>query len=180
LTRSRRRAREAALKALYQIEVGQLLVRDALVELRENNEMSEELYLYAEGLVRHVTANSTEIDELISKHLHDWELHRIALVDKNVMRIATAELLFEPTIPPAVTLNEAIDIAKKYSTAESGKFVNGVLGSLLNSTEKANWDPSSVQHIEEEEQEEPVVEEQVSPEEAEKMLKAGAWKVRSE
>ncbi len=180
MTRSRRRAREAALKALYQIEVGQVLVRDALFELRENNEMSEDHFEYAEGLVRHVTAHGTEIDELISDHLKDWDLHRIAIVDKNVMRIATAELLYEPQIPPAVTLNEAIEIVRKYSTIESGKFLNGVLGSLLNDTPKADWDPSNREQDETPEPEEPVVEEQLTAEDAETMLKAGAWKVRSE
>lgn len=177
MTKSRRRAREAALKALYQIEVGQVLVRDALFELRENNDLSDDLFNYAEGLVRHVTAHQTEIDELITAHLKDWELHRIAIVDKNVMRIATAELLYEPQIPPAVTLNEAIEIVRKYSTIESGKFMNGVLGSLLYDTPKANWDPSSSEE-ETAEPDEPVVEEEVSPEEAE-TIRAGAWKVRS-
>ncbi|MEQ1821379.1 MAG: transcription antitermination factor NusB [Fimbriimonadaceae bacterium] len=180
MIKSRRRAREAALKALYQIEVGQVLVRDVLFELRESNELNDDLFRYAEGLVRHVAAHGTEIDDLITAHLHDWELHRIALVDKNVMRVATAELLFEPTIPPAVTLNEAIEIVRKYSTIESGKFVNGVLGSLLNDTPKADWNPENGEQSEAPEPEEPVEEEQLTPEAAESMLKAGAWKVRSD
>src|SRR5690349_7281417 len=80
---------------------------------------------------------------MLADRIPDYDFNRIAAIDGNILRIAAYELFFEPGIPPAVTINEAIEIAKKYSTAESGKFVNGILGRLLADSPKANWDPAS-------------------------------------
>jgi len=83
--------------------------------------------LFAEPLIRGVLEHRDKIDEEIQKHAKNWSLHRMAAVDRNVLRLATYEMLFREDIPPIVSINEAVDIAKKFSTHDSGKFVNGIL-----------------------------------------------------
>lgn len=83
--------------------------------------------LFAEPLIRGTLEHREELDEIITKHTRNWELHRIAAVDRNILRLAIYEMLHREDIPPVVSINEAVDIAKKFSTQESGKFVNGIL-----------------------------------------------------
>jgi N utilization substance protein B len=86
-----------------------------------------EARLFAEPLIRGVLANRDALDEHIKRHARNWEFNRIAAVDRNVMRLAIFEMLHRDDIPPVVSINEAVDIAKKFSTQDSGKFVNGIL-----------------------------------------------------
>jgi len=83
--------------------------------------------LFADPLIRGTLEHRDECDEIIKKHAKNWDLHRIATVDRNVMRLAIYEMLYREDIPPVVSINEAVDIAKKFSTHDSGKFVNGIL-----------------------------------------------------
>ncbi len=83
--------------------------------------------LFAEPLIRGALQNRDEADLVIKKHAKNWELHRIAAVDRNILRLAIYEMLHRDDIPPVVSINEAVDIAKKFSTQDSGKFVNGIL-----------------------------------------------------
>ena len=83
--------------------------------------------LFADPLIRGTLEHRDEADEVIKKHAKNWELHRIAAVDRNVLRLAIYEMLHRLDIPPVVSINEAVDIAKKFSTQDSGKFVNGIL-----------------------------------------------------
>ena len=83
--------------------------------------------LFAEPLIRGTLAHRAEVDEIIKKHARNWELHRIAVVDRNILRLAIYEMLHREDIPPVVSINEAVDIAKRFSTLDSGKFVNGIL-----------------------------------------------------
>ena len=83
--------------------------------------------LFAEPLIRGTLEHRAEADELIQKYTRNWELHRIAAVDRNILRLAIYEMLHRDDIPPVVSINEAVDIAKKFSTQDSGKFVNGIL-----------------------------------------------------
>jgi transcription antitermination protein NusB len=83
--------------------------------------------LFADPLIRGTLQYRDEADGYIRKHAHNWELHRIAAVDRNILRLAIYEMLHRDDIPPVVSINEAVDIAKKFSTNESGKFVNGIL-----------------------------------------------------
>jgi len=83
--------------------------------------------LFAEPLIRGTIEHRAEADELISRHAKNWEIHRIAAVDRNILRLAIFEMLHRDDIPPVVSINEAVDIAKKFSTQDSGKFVNGIL-----------------------------------------------------
>jgi transcription antitermination protein NusB len=82
---------------------------------------------FAEPLIRGTLEHRAELDELIQKYVKNWGLHRIAAVDRNILRLALYEMLHRPDIPPVVSINEAVDIAKRFSTEDSGKFVNGVL-----------------------------------------------------
>jgi len=83
--------------------------------------------LFADPLIRGTLEHRDEADACIKKHAQNWDLHRIAAVDRNILRLAIYEMLHRDDIPPVVSINEAVDIAKKFSTEDSGKFVNGIL-----------------------------------------------------
>jgi len=82
---------------------------------------------FADPLIRGTLEHRDQADEVIKKHAKNWELHRMAAVDRNILRLAIYEMLYRDDIPPVVSINEAVDIAKKFSTQDSGKFVNGIL-----------------------------------------------------
>jgi transcription antitermination protein NusB len=86
--------------------------------------------LFAEPLIRGVIEHRPDLDEQIKKVAKNWDLHRIAVVDRNILRLAIYEMLYREDIPPVVSINEAVDIAKKFSTQDSGKFVNGILDKI--------------------------------------------------
>lgn len=138
--KSRRPSREAALRALYQMEVGGIPKREAIRTMTEDAELEPAVLAYASELIEGVVDEIEGIDKILSAKLRDWSLDRLAILDRNILRMGAYEIYFRPEIPPAVTLNEAVEIAKKYSTAESGKFVNGVLGAVLADSPKAQWD----------------------------------------
>lgn len=93
---------------------------------------------FSKELISKVTDNVKSLDISIRKKINNWEYHRVALLDKIILRMGLAEILYFPEIPPKVTINEAIDLGKDYSTANSGKFINGVLDSILNDLKKSN------------------------------------------
>ncbi len=82
---------------------------------------------FAEPLIRGTIEHAADIDAQIKKYARNWDLHRMAVVDRNVLRLAIFEMLYREDIPPVVSINEAVDIAKRFSTEDSGKFVNGIL-----------------------------------------------------
>ena len=86
--------------------------------------------LFAEPLIRGALDHRDEADAIIKKHAQNWDLHRMAAVDRNILRLAIYEMLYRDDIPPVVSINEAVDIAKKFSTQDSGKFVNGILDKI--------------------------------------------------
>lgn len=183
--RNRRQGREAALRVLYELEIGGSELVDALEGLREQVHLQGEVHRFAVHLIRGVLDEEESIDDAIVASLTDWSIDRVAAVDRNVLRIATFEIYHCPEIPPAVSVNEAVELAKKYSTAESGKFVNGVLGGILAKSPKANWDPAMApEAIEEWAEPEDVEIEEVDVEEgsqeAAELAKVGLWKLKSE
>ena len=97
------------------------------VELPPPTAEEAAMRLFAEPLIRGALEHRDEADAIIKKHAKNWELHRIAAVDRNILRLAIYEMLHRDDIPPVVSINEAVDIAKKFSTQDSGKFVNGIL-----------------------------------------------------
>lgn len=183
--KNRRKAREAALRALYQIDLVGVEIGEALASVDLYAEISPELREYTDALVEEVFEKVDAIDQAISAKLQDWTIDRLAPLDRNILRIAVCELLYRPDVPPAVSLDEAIELAKKYGTVESGKFVNGVLAGVLSETPKANWQPAdqsqAIEEIGEPEIEPVEVEHLVegSPEEAE-LARVIPWTVRSE
>jgi N utilization substance protein B len=130
----RRAAREQALKWLYQIDVGKTPADEAMAEAY--GRLDDAGLAFARELARGAVAHVTEIDELIARYAKDWSLDRMAAVDRNILRLAMFEILHLPDIPHGVSADEAVELAKKYSTADSSKFVNGVLGSLLRDLEQ--------------------------------------------
>lgn len=128
----RRQARECAIQFLYQFDLGGGELADALAAFwgALGEECSADARKFAEELIRGTVAKRIEIDERIKKYTEHWELPRIAAVDRNILRLAIYEMLFRDDIPPVVSINEAVDIAKKFSTQESGAFVNGILDRL--------------------------------------------------
>lgn len=188
--KSRRKGREAALRALYQLDIiqGTSSTPSILKQVLEELELNDDQAQFAERVVNGVRGpERREIDRKLSMIITEYDFERVAAVDRNVLRIAAYEILHEPAIPPAVTINEAIEIAKKYSTAESGRFVNGILGKLVSESPKANWDRATAPEEIEETSTEPepemeVVEETIEAEseEAQKLAKTFGWKLRSE
>lgn len=98
---------------------------------------------FAEELIRGVIANHQEIDPLITQHAENWDLERMGTVDRNVMRIAVYEMLHRDDIPPVVSINEAVELAKAFSSTESGKFVNGILDRIRQDVKRPARDAKS-------------------------------------
>ena len=126
----RRDAREAAVQYLYQREMQGDQSDQALEEFYEMRGLSPSGRRFCDELLQGWTQHREEIDDVIAKNARNFEFHRLSAVDRNVLRIACHEILFRSDIPAPVAINEAIEIAKKYSTEDSGKFVNGVLDNI--------------------------------------------------
>ncbi len=126
---SRTKARESALQALYQLDTSGGDARDVLsgILAHFDEEPDADTARFAESLVKGVQAELREIDELIQKSATHWKLERMARVDRNILRLAVYEILRRSDVPVRVTLNEAIELGKKFGSEESSAFVNGVL-----------------------------------------------------
>ncbi len=125
---SRRLTREVAFRALFQIDIGKCRAEQALRYSLDGFHLSEEEEQFYRDLVTGAAENSQYLDQLIKKHLVNWEIDRLSAVDRNLLRLALYEILFKPDIPYAVSINEALELAKKYgSTGEAVGFINGVL-----------------------------------------------------
>jgi N utilization substance protein B len=131
---SRRRGREAALQILFQMEMSGASAADAAARfwehLVEDDAACASARSFADHLVQAVLKRRDEIDASIREVSEHWRLERMSMVDRNVLRVALAELLEDPSRPRAVILDEAIEIAKRFGGEESGQFVNGVLDAL--------------------------------------------------
>lgn len=127
---SRRTSREFALQGLFQIDVVSADVQNAIEHVLEQ-EGAEVDPLFVRDLVSGTVSHQGMIDELLTKFSVGWDLSRMANVDRNVLRMAVYEMLFHLETPSNVVINEAIDLAKGFSTPESGKFVNGILAKIL-------------------------------------------------
>lgn len=127
---SRRTSREFALQGLFQIDVVQADVQEAINHVLEQ-EGAEVDPGFVRELVEGTIQNIQQIDELLARHTTGWDITRMANVDRNVLRMAVYEMINHPDTPASVVINEAIDMAKGFSTPESGKFVNGVLAKIL-------------------------------------------------
>ncbi len=128
--RKRTKAREYALQVLYQLDIThdshEASLESLWQSLAEEN-IYEEVKTFTRELVKGVTDNLETIDKKIAQYATNWELKRMAVVDRNILRLACYELLFREDIPPKVSINEGVELAKKYSGGNAGKFVNGIL-----------------------------------------------------
>jgi len=128
--RKRTKAREFALQVLYQADIThdnyELSLQDFWKQESEE-EIREEVKNFTSELVKGIADNLQAIDKTIAKYATNWELKRMAVIDRNILRLGSFELIWRNDIPPKVSINEAVELAKKYSGPEASKFVNGVL-----------------------------------------------------
>ena len=128
--KKRTKARELALQILYQINITGDNVNNSLNNFWRKHRAPPQIKEFAVELVTGTITNLRKIDQTISKCTDNWQIERMAVVERNILRMACYELLFMEDIPPKVSINEAINIAKKFATPQSGKFVNGVLDKI--------------------------------------------------
>src|SRR3989344_7232229 len=128
--RKRTQARETALKILYQMDMAEYALDQIFPSFWESPPAPPDVQEFTEQLVRGTHEHLKEIDQKIIQYTENWQLNRMAVVDRNILRFAVYELLFLDEIPPKVTINEAVNVAKKYSQDEAGKFVNGILDKI--------------------------------------------------
>ena len=128
--RSRSKARAVALSLLYQIEISKVDFRQALQDYSENYPQKQGVIDFFSLLVEGVITNMSSIDTLIKKYVKNWAIKRMAVIDRNILRIGCFELLFSEDIPPKVAINEAIELAKRFGDIDSPRFVNGILDKI--------------------------------------------------
>ena len=130
MSATRRQTREKVLQVLYAHEMTkdpiEKVKADILVDIEDEDNIR-----FADNLIKNVLENRARYDALIMSAVSNWDIERIALLDFIIIKMCLTEFLFFEEIPPKVSINEAIDLAKEYSTRNSGKFVNGILDSLL-------------------------------------------------
>ena len=135
---TRRKSRELALQMLFQADMGGQEAADVRRSFwNERDSVTADVRGFADDLFRVATDRTLEIDGLIERHAEHWRMDRMAAVDRNLLRAAVAELLGFPETPRAVIINEALEIARKFSSPESVQFINGVLDSVGRDLEKA-------------------------------------------
>lgn len=133
---NRRLLREKGLQALYAFEMNgeglSRIIDGMLADVAAENDRE-----FGKILINKAVANKDEIDRMIKQRVNNWEMERIALIDKLLLRIGITELLYFDDIPPKVSINEVIEIAKDYSTSNSSKFINGILDAILSELKKS-------------------------------------------
>ena len=133
----RRTARELALKFLYQTEFNSNSPDSELNSFCDRANVSEEVQNFTQALIKNILFHKKEVDELLEKISANCVPERMAVIDKNILRLGICELLFDPTTPPKVVINEAVEIAKKFGTEESPDFINGILDKVFKDSKVA-------------------------------------------
>ena len=133
----RRAARELALKFLYQTEFNSNSPDSELNSFCERANVSEEIQEFTQTLIKNIFFHKKEVDGLLKKISANWVPDRMAMIDKNILRLGICELLFDSTTPPKVVINEAVEIAKKFGTEESPDFINGILDKVYKDSKVA-------------------------------------------
>ncbi|WP_020402006.1 transcription antitermination factor NusB [Gracilimonas tropica] len=134
---NRRKVRESVLKALYAHQLGKDSTQHVVDTLIKKQEFADEKELrrFAEKLFFRTLEHTEELDEITAKHIKNWDINRLALIDRLVLKMALCEFIYFEEIPTKVSINEAIELAKRYSTAKSGRFINGILDAALSDLE---------------------------------------------
>ncbi|MEL7645063.1 MAG: transcription antitermination factor NusB [Anaerolineaceae bacterium] len=128
--KSRTRARVAALQTLYEVDLTDHLLGSVLADRGIDNDLDEAQYDFARLIAQGVFENRERLDQLIAAHAPEWPLDQVAVIDRNILRIALWEVAFYRKTPLKVGINEAVELAKSFGTDSSPRFINGVLGSL--------------------------------------------------
>jgi N utilization substance protein B len=139
----RKKSREFALQVLYQLNIIKQDVKTALTQFQENFLSDGKADDFLTRLVQGVLEHGPELDRLIEKYSENWRLDRINLVDRNILRLALFELLYCEEIPPKVTINEAIDLGKRFGSEDSGSFINGILDRIQHEVIRKPIEPKS-------------------------------------
>ena len=134
----RRLARELALKVLYRFEDGDTDLSSVIEKVLEAKKYQIQDKDFSKILVQRTVANLKELDKRISGVIENWEYDRISVVDKIILRIGACEIIYFDDIPPQISINEAIEIGKKYGGNDSGRFINGVLDAIRKNHESSN------------------------------------------
>ena len=137
----RRLSRELSLQILFQIDLVNANMEESLEYIFSNDKFPEDVKEFTLILVQGVTSNLNDIDNIIKQYTDNWSLERITTIDRNILRIAINEILFLKDIPKSVSINEAVELAKKFGTKSSFSFVNGVLGKI----EKNNFNRNKIE-----------------------------------
>lgn len=127
---SRRQARELALQVLFQVDVGGAAPEAATEYAAREKTLSQEDLAFARRVIFGTLAHLKSIDQVVSRVSHDWEIDRMAAVDRNLIRLALFEIFYCEDIPVAVSVNEAVELAKVYGGDDSSRFINGILGKV--------------------------------------------------
>lgn len=130
---NRRKSREVAMKLLYEMSINKDSAENIIENFKESTDISlEELDMeYIKSILEGIETNSKTVDDEIEKYLIKWKLNRLARIDLAILRVCTYEMLFKEDIPSKVSVNEGIELAKKYSADSSGSFINGVLANMI-------------------------------------------------
>jgi len=135
----RRRAREFALQILFQIDITGSEISDKVFsEFWEGSHEEDEVKEFTAAIVKTTRENISAIDAVIKKAAEHWVISRMAVIDRNILRAATCELLYRHDIPSSVVIDEALEIAKKYSTEDSAPFINGILDKIAHTVSLSN------------------------------------------
>ena len=128
--RKRTKAREYALQILYQLDVTRAQVQQVLQDFWTVHPAPSDVRSFASQVVQGTMQHADEINQLIVRHADNWDIARMAIVDRNILRMGAYELLYAEEVPPKVCLNEAVELAKRFGDEESSKFVNGILDTI--------------------------------------------------
>lgn len=126
----RRKSREIALQCLYQVDQGGE-TEDAVEIIRSHFEVNDRSVPYVRELVEGINTHLDELDGILNKYSRHWRVNRMAVIDRNLLRIAAYEMLYKDEVPGSVAINEAVEIAKRYSSDDSAAFINGILDAVL-------------------------------------------------
>lgn len=126
----RRKSRELALQCLYQVDQGGE-TEDAVEIIRSHFEVNDRSVPYVRELVEGINTHLDELDGILNKYSRHWRVNRMAVIDRNLLRIAAYEMLYKDEVPGSVAINEAVEIAKRYSSDDSAAFINGILDAVL-------------------------------------------------
>lgn len=134
----RRKARILALKVLYIYEINEFSNLDNIIDevFKLEDNLTDDVKDYSLNIIKKVTLFFDKLNEIIDGVTKNWSIHRMAVIDKNILRIALVEIFLQDNVPDIVAIDEAIEIAKLYSTSDSGGFVNGILDKILKNKEK--------------------------------------------